>query len=69
MRKEIKAAVDAVIAALGQYNITVARDGTVITNGKLSVRIPISVNASRALSNWKAQTINKFLTAPHHKGE
>ena len=61
MRKEIKVAVDAVIATLGQYNITVTRDGTHITNGKLSVRIPLSVNASRALSNWKAQTVNRFL--------
>ena len=61
MRKEIKAAVEAVIATLGQYNITVTNDGTHITNGKLSVRIPISVNASRALSNWKTQTVNRFL--------
>ena len=61
MRKEIKAAVAAVIDTLGQYNMTVTSDGTHITNGKLSVRIPISVNASRALSNWKAQTVNRFL--------
>ena len=61
MRKEIKAAVAAVIDTLGHYNITVTSDGTHITNGKLSVRIPISVNASRTLSNWKAQTVNRFL--------
>ena len=61
MRKEIKAAVAAVIDTLGQYNITVTSDGTHISNGKLSVRIPISVNASRALANWRTQTVKRFL--------